>query len=35
MARELATVLDKEVITDQDKERVLGNYEKLKFFQRR
>lgn len=35
MARELATVLDKEVITEQDKDRVLGNYEKLKFFQRR
>ena len=34
MAKELATVLDKEIITEQDKDRVLGNYEKLKFLQR-
>lgn len=35
MAKELAEVLDKEVITEQDKDRALGNYEKLKFLQRR
>jgi predicted ATP-dependent serine protease len=35
MARELAAVLNQEVIEEQDKDRVLGNYERLKFFQRR
>jgi hypothetical protein len=35
MAKELATVLNKEVITEEDKDKALGNYERLKFMQRR
>jgi hypothetical protein len=34
MAKELATILYKDEVTQQDRDRILGEYEKLKFLQR-